>query len=135
MWETQISSCSHSPSTAEKQKDDNDPAAVTISVATAVVAANTVAPHAQRRMMIQRILHPQEPFPKESPHPLSHPQPLLQPQLPHPQPDLSSPQPQFVAAKSLMLLPPENVYSSSYGGDRGCVTKQLTEKRNLAIIN
>ena len=56
-------------------------------------------------------------------------------QLPHPQPDLSSPQPQFVAAKSLMLLPPENVYSSSYGGDRGCVTKQLTEKRNLAIIN
>ena len=34
-----------------------------------------------------------------------------------------------------MLLPPENVYSSSYGGDRGCVTKQLTEKRNLAIIN
>lgn len=59
-------------------------------------------PHAQRRIMIHRMLHPQEPFPQlESPHPqplsLPHPHPLL-----HPHPDLSSPQPQFVAAKSLM---------------------------------
>ena len=90
---------------------------------------------AQRRMMIHRMLHPQEPFPKERPHPLSHPQPLLHPQFPHPQPDLSSPHPQFVAAKSLMLLPPENVYSSSYGEDRAWVTEELTERGILAIIN
>ena len=82
-------------------------------------------PQQERRSRIQIILQPL--FPNrlllETPHPLSQPQPL------------SHPHPQFVAAKSLMLLPPENVYSSSYGGDRGCVTKQLTEKRNLAIIN
>ena len=59
-------------------------------------------PHAQRRIMIHRMLHPQEPFPQlESPQPqplsLPYPHPLL-----HPHPDLSSPQPQFVAAKSLM---------------------------------
>ena len=89
---------------------------------------------AQRRMMIHRMLHPQELFPKESPHPLSHPQLLLHPQFPHPQPGLSSPHPQFVAAKSLMLLPPENVYNSSYGVDRGGVTQELTEKRNFVII-
>jgi len=34
-----------------------------------------------------------------------------------------------------MLLPPENVYSSSYGGDRTGVTKLLTEKGNFVIIN
>ena len=85
-------------------------------------------PHAQRRMMIQRMLHPQEPFPKpESPHPqlLSQPQPF--PQLLHPHPDLSS-QPQFVAAKSLMSKPPENIYTSSYGRDRRGVTNELTGK-------
>ena len=61
-------------------------------------------PHAQRRMMIQRMLHPQEPLPQlESPHPQSFPQPFPHPQLLlHPHPDLSSPHPQFVAAKSLM---------------------------------
>ncbi len=67
-------------------------------------------PHRHRRMMIHRILQ-QELFPQERPHP-PHPllqpllQPLSQPQphpLLHPQPPLSSPHPQFVAAKSLMF--------------------------------
>ena len=67
-------------------------------------------PHRHRRMMIHRILQ-QELFPQERPHPpppLLQPllQPLSQPQphpLLHPQPPLSSPHPQFVAAKSLMF--------------------------------
>ena len=61
-------------------------------------------PHTQSKMMIQRMLHPQEPLPQlESPHPQSFPQPFPHPQLLlHPHPDLSSPHPQFVAAKSLM---------------------------------
>lgn len=66
-------------------------------------------PHRHSRMMIHRILL-QELLPQESPQPLlqppSHPQPLLL----HPHPPLSSPHPQFVAAKSLMLNPPEFLY-------------------------
>lgn len=57
-------------------------------------------PQRQSRMMIQIIL---QQFPPQLPIP-QLPQPLLQPQLlSHPQPVLSSPHPQFVAAKSLML--------------------------------
>lgn len=54
-------------------------------------------PQQERRSRIQIILQPL--FPNrlllETPHPLSQPQPL------------SHPHPQFVAAKSLMLIPPE----------------------------
>lgn len=71
--------------------------------------------------MIHRILQ-QELFPQESPqpllHPLSHPQPLLL----HPHPPLSSPHPQFVAAKSLMLNPPEFLYTHIICVDLKCVT-------------
>ena len=79
---------------------------------------NPLLPHMQRRMMIQRILL-QELFPQESPQlfPHPHPQPILHPQLVsqpelHPHPPLSSQQ--FVAAKSLILIPPEFLYTLSY---------------------
>ena len=79
-------------------------------------------PHRHKRMMIQRILQ-QELFPQESPqpllHPLSHPQPLL---LLQQHPPLSSPQPQFVAAKSLMLNPPDFLYTLIICEEWKCVT-------------
>ena len=78
-------------------------------------------PHRHSRMMIHRILQ-QELFPQERPqpllHPLSHPQPLLL----HPHPPLSSPHPQFVAAKSLMLNPPEFLYTHIICVALKCVT-------------
>jgi len=56
------------------------------------------------RMMIQRIqlqeLPPHILFMEEFPHPQLLPQPQL---FSHPQPHLSSPHPQFVAAKSLII--------------------------------
>ena len=78
-------------------------------------------PHRHSKIIIHRILQ-QELFPQESPqpllHPLSHPQPLLL----HPHPPLSSPHPQFVAAKSLMLNPPEFLYTHIICVDLKCVT-------------
>ena len=101
-------------------------------------------PHRHRRMMIQRILQ-QELFPPESPHPLlqphpllhphplSHPQPLLLPQL-HPHPPLSS-HPQFVAAKSLMLNPPEILYTPIICERGKCVTVNgVNNNRRLTIM-
>mgnify|MGYP007012756034 CR=1 FL=1 len=68
-------------------------------------------PHAQRRMMIQRMQLQEEPPPKRL---VPQPQLLLHPQsLPHPHP-LLHPQsllhPQFVAAKSLMFVPPKESF-------------------------
>ena len=82
-------------------------------------------PHRHSRMMIHRILQ-QELFPQERPqpllHPLSHPQPLLL----HPHPPLSSPHPpQLVAAKSLMLDPPEFLYTHIICGRWKCVTFRI----------
>ncbi len=83
-------------------------------------------PHRHSRMMIHRILQ-QELFPQESPQPLL--QPLSQPQLLlHPQPFLSSPHPQFVAAKSLMLNPPEFLYIYIICKVRKCVTLRKNQK-------
>ncbi len=87
-------------------------------------------PQAHRRMMIHRMLHPQEPFPKEdSPHPqlLSQPQ-LPQPQLLHPHPDLSSPQPQFVAAKSLMSETSRNYLHFIIWAGHGVCDKSVDRK-------
>ena len=59
-------------------------------------------------------LDPHKPFPQLLHPQLLHPQ-LLHPQLlSQPQPPLSSPHPQFAAAKSLMLYPPNLVYTLSY---------------------
>lgn len=70
-------------------------------------------PHRHIRQMIQR-MQLQEPFPKRL-FPLPHPQVLLHPHR-------SSPHPQFVAAKSLIVNPPDFVYSSYYAKKPLCVT-------------
>lgn len=96
-------------------------------------------PQNVRRIIIQRI-ELQFPFP--SPHPilvLPHPQEEPHSHLaPHPHlfsHSFSHPHPQFVAAKSLILLPPNFIYSSSYVTSVKCVTGKYVDSVKKVIYN
>ena len=79
-------------------------------------------PHRHIRQMIQRI-QLQELSPKRL-FPLPQPQLLLHPHL-------SSPHPQFVAAKSLIVNPPGFVYTSYYAVKAICEEKQFLFPHNF----
>ena len=76
------------------------------------------------RQMIQRI-QLQELSPKRL-FPLPQPQLLLHPHL-------SSPHPQFVAAKSLIVNPPGFVYTSYYAVKALCVTYNYLRRETIFI--
>ena len=103
-------------------------------------------PQQQRSRMIQRQLlsHP-HPFPQPLPQPLC-PQPpqqqrsrMIQRELfPHPHPPqpgagLSHPHPQFVAAKSLMLFPPEISLHFQYMQDGMSEFNEYQQKFSIAV--
>ena len=79
-------------------------------------------PHRHIRQMIQRI-QLQELSPKRL-FPLPQPQLLLHPHL-------SSPHPQFVAAKSLIVNPPGFVYTSYYAVKALCVTYNYLRRETI----
>ena len=79
-------------------------------------------PHRHIRQMIQRI-QLQELSPKRL-FPLPQPQLLLHPHL-------SSPHPQFVAAKSLIVNPPDFVYTSYYAVKALCVTYNYLRRETI----
>ena len=81
-------------------------------------------PHRHIRQMIQRI-QLQELSPKRL-FPLPQPQLLLHPHL-------SSPHPQFVAAKSLIVNPPGFVYTSYYAMKALCVTYNYLRRETIFI--
>ena len=81
-------------------------------------------PHRHIRQMIQRI-QLQELSPKRL-FPLPQPQLLLHPHL-------SSPHPQFVAAKSLIVNPPGFVYTSYYAVKALCVTYNYLRRETIFI--
>lgn len=81
-------------------------------------------PHRHIRQMIQRI-QLQELSPKRL-FPLPQPQLLLHPHL-------SSPHPQFVAAKSLIVNPPGFVYTSYYAVKALCVTYNYLQRETIFI--
>ena len=81
-------------------------------------------PHRHIRQMIQRI-QLQELSPKRL-FPLPQPQLLLHPHL-------SSPHPQFVAAKSLIVKPPGFVYTSYYAVKALCVTYNYLRRETIFI--
>ena len=113
-----------------------------ISAATTVIATSTTEqeqydndlqphpfphplfPHRHIRQMIQRI-QLQELSPKRL-FPLPQPQLLLHPHL-------SSPHPQFVAAKSLIVNPPGFVYTSYYAVKALCVTYNYLRRETIFI--
>ena len=113
-----------------------------ISAATTVIATSTTEqqeslpllqphpfphplfPHRHIRQMIQRI-QLQELSPKRL-FPLPQPQLLLHPHL-------SSPHPQFVAAKSLIVNPPGFVYTSYYAVKALCVTYNYLRREKIFI--
>ena len=97
-------------STTEQEQYDNDP--------------HPLFPHRHIRQMIQRI-QLQELSPKRL-FPLPQPQLLLHPHL-------SSPHPQFVAAKSLIVNPPGFVYTSYYAVKALCVTYNYLRRETIFI--
>ena len=106
-------------STTEQEQYDNDPAGIIAIAAAASVSTSIVS-----RQMIQRI-QLQELSPKRL-FPLPQPQLLLHPHL-------SSPHPQFVAAKSLIVNPPGFVYTSYYAVKALCVTYNYLRRETIFI--
>ena len=106
-------------STTEQEQYDNDPAgiiaiAAAASVSTSIVSAQT-----------HQTDDPEELSPKRL-FPLPQPQLLLHPHL-------SSPHPQFVAAKSLIVNPPGFVYTSYYAMKALCVTYNYLRRETIFI--
>lgn len=110
-------------STTEQEQYDNDPAGI-IAIAAAAPFLYPLFPHRHIRQMIQRI-QLQELSPKRL-FPLPQPQLLLHPHL-------SSPHPQFVAAKSLIVNPPGFVYTSYYAVKALCVTYNYLRRETIFI--
>ena len=98
-------------STTEQEQYDNDPAGIIAIAAAASVSTS--------------IVQLQELSPKRL-FPLPQPQLLLHPHL-------SSPHPQFVAAKSLIVNPPGFVYTSYYAVKALCVTYNYLRRETIFI--
>ena len=107
----------------EQEQYDNDPAgiiaiAAAASVSTSIVSAQTHQtddPENTITGVISKRLFP-----------LPQPQLLLHPHL-------SSPHPQFVAAKSLIVNPPGFVYTSYYAVKALCVTYNYLQRETIFI--
>ena len=108
-------------STTEQEQYDNDPS---LPLLQPHPFPYPLFPHRHIRQMIQRI-QLQELSPKRL-FPLPQPQLLLHPHL-------SSPHPQFVAAKSLIVNPPGFVYTSYYAVKALCVTYNYLRRETIFI--
>lgn len=110
-------------STTEQEQYDNDPQE-SLPLLQPHPFPHPLFPHRHIRQMIQRI-QLQELSPKRL-FPLPQPQLLLHPHL-------SSPHPQFVAAKSLIVNPPGFVYTSYYAVKALCVTYNYLRRETIFI--
>ena len=110
-------------STTEQEQYDNDPAgiiaiAAAASVSTSIVSAQTHQTDDPENTITGVI--PKRLFPLPQPQLLLHPH-------------LSSPHPQFVAAKSLIVNPPGFVYTSYYAVKALCVTYNYLRRETIFI--